>query len=586
MQLYSFEVKNFKSIGNDGCQIYIDEIVVLVGSNNAGKSTILDAYEVFASQGSPQPIDFFHKNDEGKAIEITGTFTAITEDDKKLIGGEKWIYKIEGQEYLKAKWIWKKPNEKGIKYAFNSEDNLFIEGGFGGFDSLLQSVIPKPIRIKPTDSPEQAQSKILEILKSHIKSKLSEKNKEIQEIFNKIDELTNQFSLTSKETIDQITSEISRNIENIFPKTIINLIPKSKNNLDEKIIGSESYLEISFPNSFSTPLISQGSGLQRSLLWSALASIGNQSKSTKSSKSKSPTPVEKSSKILLIDEPEAFLHPPTIRGAREALYNFAIENDEWQVIATTHSPIFIDLSKKHTTIIRVDPKKTPGHFVRTDSIGFSTEEKEQLRILRECNPMVNEFFFYDEVILVEGPTEQIALQKICESENIQAHIINCMGKANIPIFCKILNQFKIKYLVIHDSDSKFAKRKNKQIHNPMWSLNAKIRESANINPLASIFTQVPNFEGEFFETSLSNGKVDNILESIKKNDEEFTNIKNVYLSIIKRDSSFLTSSLDSFDKKIFQYLSKGSYSPELWELEAIKAMDAADKGKLSPQDSL
>lgn len=48
-----------------------------------------------------------------------------------------------------------------------------------------------------------------------------------------------------------------------------------------------------------------------------------------------------------------FLHPPAIRLAREALYKLAnLEN--WQVMITTHSPIFIDVSKPHTTITRVE----------------------------------------------------------------------------------------------------------------------------------------------------------------------------------------------------------------------------------------
>jgi ABC-type multidrug transport system fused ATPase/permease subunit len=37
-------VKNFRCIGDSPVEIDLDEIVVLVGANNAGKSTILRAY--------------------------------------------------------------------------------------------------------------------------------------------------------------------------------------------------------------------------------------------------------------------------------------------------------------------------------------------------------------------------------------------------------------------------------------------------------------------------------------------------------------------------------------------------------------
>ena len=43
MRLQQFRVKNYKSIKEE-IEIYIDDIVVLIGPNNSGKSTILDAY--------------------------------------------------------------------------------------------------------------------------------------------------------------------------------------------------------------------------------------------------------------------------------------------------------------------------------------------------------------------------------------------------------------------------------------------------------------------------------------------------------------------------------------------------------------
>lgn len=47
MKLSSFFVENFKCIG-DEIHIKIDNIIILIGQNNVGKSTILDAYEKFS----------------------------------------------------------------------------------------------------------------------------------------------------------------------------------------------------------------------------------------------------------------------------------------------------------------------------------------------------------------------------------------------------------------------------------------------------------------------------------------------------------------------------------------------------------
>lgn len=45
-------IQNFRGIGNQPVTIELDKIVVLVGPNNVGKSSILRAYKVAMSEGS------------------------------------------------------------------------------------------------------------------------------------------------------------------------------------------------------------------------------------------------------------------------------------------------------------------------------------------------------------------------------------------------------------------------------------------------------------------------------------------------------------------------------------------------------
>jgi len=51
-RLYKLIIQNFRSIGSVPVEIELDDIVVLVGANNAGKSSILRAYEIVMSHGS------------------------------------------------------------------------------------------------------------------------------------------------------------------------------------------------------------------------------------------------------------------------------------------------------------------------------------------------------------------------------------------------------------------------------------------------------------------------------------------------------------------------------------------------------
>ena len=117
--------------------------------------------------------------------------------------------------------------------------------------------------------------------------------------------------------------------------------------------------------------------MQRAFLWSAIEALAD------SGKMKNGRAVIKNgvSKILLVEEPESFLHPPAIRLAREALYKLAkLEN--WQVMITTHSPIFIDVSKPHTTITRVEKNDgSATNVFSTDKANFSDDERERLQMI-------------------------------------------------------------------------------------------------------------------------------------------------------------------------------------------------------------
>jgi putative ATP-dependent endonuclease of OLD family len=556
MRLAGLAIKNYRRIGAIESRIKIDEIVILVGKNNAGKSTVLDAYEAFASAGKELDISHFHKEASDTPVEITGVFDKLSEGDLDTIG-KKWEHEDpECGKCIKVKWIWSKPGQKGQKQSFDPEKSEFVDGGVGGWDSLIQSRIPQPIRIRPTDPPEVTQTKIVGMLKEHIKSSLKNDASSTRAAFDQIELLAQKLFQESKSALELVSERITNSIASIFPGTTIEVVPRSKDALDEKLIAAESFLRVGTADGCSTPLSLQGTGIQRALLWSALSVMSETTKK----KGKGATDV---GRILLIDEPEAFLHPPTIRGARDSLYEFALNNPDWQVIATTHSPIFIDLSKDHTTIVRVDASSVAQHIVSTDDVSFGVDERMRLQMIRACNPIVNEFFFYEKIVLVEGPTEHIVIKHVAKAIGFDMHVIDCMGKANIPLFARILNHFKVPYVAIHDSDTPFCKRKGVVVKNGMWKLNENIRAAVLEARVGSIFTQFPHFEGAFLGEELKNGKVDNILEILKEETtEEYNLIFKTYCDIIKGEVAQLNTTQEQFEEKMSEYLTLKSLSTD------------------------
>ncbi|MGP2427831.1 ATP-dependent nuclease [Yersinia sp. 2538 StPb PI] len=563
MKLSSFSVENFKCIGRE-INIKIDNIIILIGQNNVGKSTILDAYEKFAILGKEKILDisYFHNEDISNKIIMTGVFVDITEDDEATIG-KNWKYNDPTYgECVKFRWVWTSPGEPPQKEAFDAKKDAFNPGGLGGFDTKVISRIPKPIRIKPDDSVLKTQELIIDILKNNVKDYLSSGPDSKADVIAQIETLTNTLVDSSKAEFDRLLGRMTENVEGIFPGIKMELIPQSKDPIDEKIIASASYLKVKNHEGRSTLLDLQGTGLKRSLLWSALSVLSQEGKGKKGD-------VVRDSNILLIDEPEAFLHPPTIRSAREALYAFAANNPDWQVMATTHSPIFIDLSKDHTTIIRVDNDNN-NKYISTNDIGFEKDEKENLKTIRSCNPMVNEFFFYNKIVLVEGPTEKIVLNHIQDKLGLELHVIDCLGKGNIPTFAKILNKFDVPYIVIHDSDSPKVKRKGQYINSGMWTVNSKIIHEVSKYKKGKIYIQVPHFEGEFFGETLTSGKVANVIEAIQDTEsKEYINLVDVYSRILNdAEEMIFTDTEAKFMDKFHTYIRDRSLlsDPALWDL--------------------
>lgn len=561
MRLAGLRIRNYKRIGAIECTIRIDEIVVLIGPNNSGKSTVLDAYEAFASSGKELDESHFHSSGPLAPIEITGVFTELSADDVETLG-KKWRHTdSEYGDCIKVRWIWKKPGEKAQKQSYDPNKLAFEDGGVGGWDSLLQSRIPQPVRIKPTDPVETTQTKIVSMLKEHVKAHLKANSTSTKSAFDELEKLTRQIFADSKAAFDDVANKITSVVSQVFPGTTIELVPRSKDPLDEKVLGADSFLKVATLGGTATPLLLQGTGLQRALLWSALSVMSASPTAKKKTKG-----ADDVGRILLIDEPEAFLHPPTIRGARDSLYDFALNNSDWQVVATTHSPIFIDLSRDHTTIVRVDPGTASQHYVSTDKISFDADERTRLQMIRACNSMVNEFFFYENIVLVEGPTEQIAVQHVASKLGLNVHVINCLGKANIPLFARILNHFQAPYLVIHDADRPKVLRKQKYIDGAMWTMNKTIRSAAAEGKNNHVFAQFPHFEGEFLDEELGSGKVDRVLEVLADPTcAEYALVFDVYAKVLQRDPALLTTEEHAFEAKRARHVSaKGLAADPSW----------------------
>lgn len=370
-----------------------------------------------------------------------------------------------------------------------------------------------PLKISPFDDSEQLERQIVEILTSAVKDNVKNNQSKVATMIKQINDLAKDVKKEISEELDKTTDKLQKNLSDIFPEHIVDIEPQVGKLDVDKILATGTHLQVANVDGKFYPLANQGSGLQRAFLWSAieaLADSGKMKSGRNSIKNEEP-------KILLVEEPESFLHPPAIRSAREALYKIA-ELENWQVMITTHSPIFIDVSKPHTTIIRVEKnEENATKIFSTEKANFSEDERERLQMIRNCHPTINEFFFASKIILVEGDTEQVALTQV-KSEDTT--ILNCRGKANIPMFEKILNHFGMSYIVIHDLDAPKIMKKGKWTKNPMWTINEKIFLESERGKNNQVIVNIPDFEGQFFGYLQSGDKPYNAVCELKKEENK------------------------------------------------------------------
>jgi putative ATP-dependent endonuclease of OLD family len=283
----------------------------------------------------------------------------------------------------------------------------------------------------------------------------------------------------------------------------------------------------------------QGSGARRTLLWTALKFISENSQKEKETAIVRPH-------LLLIDEPEICLHPTAIRDACSVLYDLP-NSGNWQVMVTTHSPIFIDFSRDNTTIVKVE-RDTDGAIqgttvFRPDKAQLDADDKKNLKLLNICDPYVAEFFFGGKVIVVEGDTEYTAFNYIKANKPEaykDVHIIRARGKATIVSLVKILNHFGSSYAVLHDSDKpEITTKKGKTMANPAWGNNPNILDAVNAKPIETktrLLASLPNFEEAYFGEAAETEKPYNALRTISENVDTLNLIESLLKSLIYHDS--------------------------------------------------
>ncbi|MFD2969317.1 ATP-dependent nuclease [Sphingobacterium bambusae] len=474
MKIISFGVNNFRGIGggidNNTVEFNKSNTIFLLGQNNAGKSSFLKAYEFFYKNSAPTVEDIYRMNSE-HVIEFE---LVVQLDDydfqkdsiaNKREGLRKWLNPenmLKIKRSLKPKAGAKITFEKAENFTWDYQDNGWVAKNYGGIglDTVFQAALPTPIFIKAMPTEAEAEAIINEILKQKATAHLEDKERqELKEAQAKIQELQNK--LYNPVSIQSYKDEVNKYFQSLFPNTKIELTEKDKSKWTENSIGKSFSIHFEHNNmgerdvNIPTNHDRIGHGAVRSAIFSLLLlkDVAEEFERLENRKDY----------IVLFEEPELFLHPKLMKQLRSLIYKVSESDTPYQVLCASHSPQMIDITKEKSSLVRMI-KTSEGtrlfqindEFLKeSKDIRTKDELKQEMNEVLRFNPFICESFYADEVILIEGPTEEIILRgylnEVQTSKDI--FVVNCGTVNNIPFFQKIFSRFNIKYHVICDSDA-------------------------------------------------------------------------------------------------------------------------------------
>ncbi|KZX60177.1 hypothetical protein A3709_12825 [Halioglobus sp. HI00S01] len=158
--------------------------------------------------------------------------------------------------------------------------------------------------------------------------------------------------------------------------------------------------------------------------------------------------------LYLFEEPDAHLHPPTIRAIGSQLDEIS---ESAQVLVSTHSPILLS-QLGLDRVIHLRMNGVDGTEIAPSGNLGMTQSQLNHRLLK-YGLRVTEALFSKLVILVEGGTDAVVIGRLLElrsgksSDQMDFLITPAGGKENIVDIANILESLGVKWIAIFDFDA-------------------------------------------------------------------------------------------------------------------------------------
>lgn len=443
-------IKNFRSIQN--LDIELNEINAIIGPNSSGKSNILKAINLVLGQTYATIKSFskedFYNFDENNHITIEVHFKKALKCDHQ-VRGFRLFNDGNSVTYIAL-------DDSGNPCTYSNGSEKKVTNQMRDEVSLIYITLDRLAtqQIKPS------QWTLYGKLLSYINSSISQ-NDSISFITN-LGEVYNNNVYPYVEEVENLLADYVQEL--IGRKLILNL-----SIIDPLMILKNLRPRIAMLNGFDIDIDYEGAGVQSAVTIAIARAYAT---------------VTQMPLIMSIEEPEIFLHPHGCRHFYSVLKSLSANGI--QVLYTTHRETFVDIKEYQN--IKIVYKNNLATEVK--SFNGNVNNFDEIKIASKFNLEMNEVFFAEKVILVEGPADKIAikialekLEKSLDQNNIS--VIECGSISGIKPMIELLNKFDISCLVVVDEDPDNIATQN------------HIEEIKKIlkDPQKDLFVQKPNLEG-------------------------------------------------------------------------------------------
>jgi putative ATP-dependent endonuclease of the OLD family len=467
MKIQTLSIKNFRSIRE--LVIQLPNVCALVGPNNAGKTNILEAMRrVLMPEYGPRATHFseddLYLRDPDKDIEIAVTFGIPISyarlknaepvqiatlqftfdrykrgDSKGQRRLEQQCLGIEGQALMVQKTYGatgKRPDFEPLT-SIPQEVRDQVPFIHIGIDRSLAEQLPRArfslLRrmFEDIDWNLRAPSQTVQVRQSDGTTKTVTRLQHFRTLIERA------MSLLKTEEFNELERAIKRNaLEHLGLDAAADDIDLYFTPMDTMDFYKSLDLVVR-EGDFAISATEMGGGMQNAIVLAILRAFEE---------------TRRQGAIILVEEPEMFLHPQMQRSLYTTLQRLGKTN---QIIYTTHSPHFVSIPD-YRNVLLVRRSKDAGTTVTHSNLPDAEWRREKLR--QALDPERSELFFARRILVVEGDTERLSLPEFAKKLDLDidgaaATVVEVGGKRNLIDFAELAISFGIPTGVLYDRDS-------------------------------------------------------------------------------------------------------------------------------------